>query len=67
MLDMDVDDTQAEQSINNKARIEESSELQGGMVEFEGQASASGSPEPSSSEPDMTFEYSPLDYLPYIV
>ena len=34
--DMDVDDTQAEKSNNNKSRIEESSELQGVMVEFEG-------------------------------
>ena len=34
--DMDVDDTQAEKSSNNKARIEESSKLHGVMVEFEG-------------------------------
>ena len=42
-------------------------ELQGVMVEFEGQASTSGSLEPSSSEPLMIVEYSPLAYLPYIV
>ena len=64
---MDVDDTKAEQSNSNKARIEESTELQGVMVQFEGQASTWVSPEPSSSEPVMTVEYSPLDYLPYIV
>ena len=37
------------------------------MVDFEGQASTLGSPEPSSSDPIMTVEYSPLDYLPHIV
>ena len=41
--------------------------LQGVMVEFEGQASASGSPKPSSSELVMIGEYPPLDYLHYIV
>ena len=65
--DMDVDDTQAEKSNNNKSRIEESSELQGVMVEFEGQELASGSPKPSSSDLVMTVEYFPLAYLPYIV
>ena len=64
---MDVYDTQEEKSNNNKARIEESTELQGVMVEFECQASASGSPKPSSSELVMIGEYPPLAYLHYIV
>ena len=37
--DMDVDDTQADQSSSNKARIDESTKLQHLMVEFEVQAS----------------------------